>query len=81
MLDEGPSPRWRARARGRVNQILSGTCHITVKVEKLEDVAPATEGKGAGERSRSRRAGGAAAAGAEAEAVAAEERGDCLIFQ
>ena len=63
--DEGPTlKRWRARARGRVNQILKRTCHITVKVEKLEDVAPATEGKGAGERSRSRRAGGGAAAGA-----------------
>ena len=64
-VDEGPTlKRWRARARGRVNQILKRTCHITVKVEQLEDVAPATEGKGAGERSRSRRAGGGAAAGA-----------------
>ena len=65
-VDEGPTlKRWRARARGRVNRINKRTCHITVKVEQLEDVAPATEGKGAGERSRSRRAGGGAAAGAK----------------
>ncbi len=32
-VDEGPTmKRWRARARGRVNQILKRTCHITVKV-------------------------------------------------
>ena len=57
--DEGPTlKRWRARARGRVNRIRKRTCHVTVKVEQLEDVAPATEGKGAGERGstpRSRR--------------------------
>jgi large subunit ribosomal protein L22 len=33
-VDEGPTiKRWRARARGRMNQILKRTCHITIKVE------------------------------------------------
>jgi large subunit ribosomal protein L22 len=32
-VDEGPTiKRWRARARGRMNQILKRTCHITIKV-------------------------------------------------
>lgn len=32
-VDEGPTfKRFRARARGRGNQILKRTCHITVKV-------------------------------------------------
>ncbi len=31
--DEGPTlKRWRARARGRVNQILKRTCHITIEL-------------------------------------------------
>jgi len=31
--DEGPTPkRWRPRARGRVNQILKRTCHITIEL-------------------------------------------------
>ena len=55
-VDEGPTlKRWRARARGRVNQILKRTCHITIVVEQLEPVAS--------ERARSGgRSGGAAAA-------------------
>ena len=33
MIDEGPmAKRFHARARGRANQILKRTCHITVKV-------------------------------------------------
>lgn len=33
MVDEGPmARRFHARARGRANQILKRTCHITVKV-------------------------------------------------
>jgi large subunit ribosomal protein L22 len=33
-VDEGPTlKRWRARARGRVNQILQRTCHITITLE------------------------------------------------
>jgi len=32
-VDEGPTmKRWRPRAKGRVNQILKRTCHITVTV-------------------------------------------------
>ena len=31
--DEGPTlKRWRPRARGRVNQILKRTCHITIEL-------------------------------------------------
>ena len=34
-VDEGPTlKRWRQRARGRVNQILKRTCHITIKLEQ-----------------------------------------------
>ena len=41
--DEGPTlKRWRARARGRVNRIFKRTCHITVRLDKLEAVAPAS---------------------------------------
>jgi large subunit ribosomal protein L22 len=41
-VDEGPTiKRWRARARGRVNRIFKRTCHITVKVDQLENVGPA----------------------------------------
>ena len=38
-VDEGPTiKRWRARARGRVSRINKRTCHITVKVARLEGV-------------------------------------------
>ena len=41
-VDEGRTlKRWRARARGRVNRILKRTCHITVRLDRLEDVRPA----------------------------------------
>lgn len=34
-VDEGPTmKRFRARAKGRANQILKRTCHITVKVSE-----------------------------------------------
>ena len=40
--DEGPTlKRWRARARGRVARIRKRTCHITVRLAQVEDVAPA----------------------------------------
>ena len=48
-VDEGPTiKRFRARARGRVNPIFKRTCHITIRVDKLEGVeatpkAPKTE--------------------------------------
>jgi large subunit ribosomal protein L22 len=52
-VDEGPTlKRWRARARGRVNRILKRTCHITIKLDRLE----VTGGSGAGEdKKRARR--------------------------
>ncbi len=43
-VDEGPTlKRWQQRARGRVNQILKRTSHITIKLEQLETPEP---GKG-----------------------------------
>jgi large subunit ribosomal protein L22 len=43
-VDEGPTiKRWRARARGRVNRILKRTCHITVKLEQLEQIEPVSK--------------------------------------
>jgi large subunit ribosomal protein L22 len=45
-VDEGPTlKRWQQRARGRVNQILKRTCHITIKLDLLEQPEP---GKGGG---------------------------------
>jgi large subunit ribosomal protein L22 len=36
-IDEGPTmKRWRARARGRANQILKRSSHITVEVREAE---------------------------------------------
>ena len=62
-VDEGPTlKRWRARARGRVNQILKRTCHITIKVERLEQVAPSTSAEVAAAKPKSRKAAGGAAA-------------------
>jgi large subunit ribosomal protein L22 len=40
-VDEGPTlKRWQQRARGRVNQILKRTCHITIKLDQLEKPEP-----------------------------------------
>lgn len=37
-IDEGPTmKRFRARAKGRGNQILKRTCHITVKVADMQE--------------------------------------------
>jgi large subunit ribosomal protein L22 len=37
-VDEGPViKRWRARARGRVARITKRTCHVTLKLEPLEE--------------------------------------------
>jgi large subunit ribosomal protein L22 len=51
--DEGPTlKRWRPRARGRVNQILKRTCHITIELaqnpraaetRRRQPAAPAVE--------------------------------------
>jgi large subunit ribosomal protein L22 len=43
-VDEGMTlKRWKQRARGRVNQILKRSCHITIRLEQIEKTAP---GKG-----------------------------------
>ena len=53
-VDEGPTlKRWNARARGRVNQILKRTCHITIALEPAARPA---------RRTAERRRGSAAAA-------------------
>jgi large subunit ribosomal protein L22 len=45
-VDEGPTiKRWRARARGRVARIHKRTCHITVKLTRLEQVHGAQRGR------------------------------------
>jgi large subunit ribosomal protein L22 len=58
-VDEGPTlKRWQQRARGRVNQILKRTCHITIKLEQLPQPADTASGQ-SGEASRRRRGGAA----------------------
>jgi large subunit ribosomal protein L22 len=48
-VDEGPTlKRWQQRARGRVNQILKRTSHITIKLEQLERPAPEKGSRGSG---------------------------------
>ena len=48
-VDEGPTlKRWQQRARGRVNQILKRTCHITIKLELAEKPAPEKGTRGSG---------------------------------
>jgi large subunit ribosomal protein L22 len=52
-VDEGPTlKRWQQRARGRVNQILKRTCHITIRLDQLEQPEP---GKGSSGEATSRR--------------------------
>ena len=54
-VDEGRTlKRWRARARGRVNRILKRSCHITIKLDQLTNVEPAT-GSAPARRSRKRK--------------------------
>ena len=61
-VDEGPTlKRWRARARGRVSRINKRTCHITVKVARLEGVTPVARPEVAAETPRRKpKAAGAA---------------------
>ena len=55
-VDDGPTiKRWRARARGRVNRIFKRTCHITVRLDQLTEVAPAA-GSTPAQRSRKKKA-------------------------
>jgi len=61
VVDEGPTlKRWRARARGRVNRILKRTCHITIKLDRLETPAAAA-GEETKRRGRRRKAEGGTA--------------------
>ena len=56
-VDEGVTiKRWRARARGRVNRILKRTCHITIKLDKLETAAQPPKGS-ASKTSKARKGG------------------------
>jgi large subunit ribosomal protein L22 len=65
-VDEGVTlKRWQPRARGRVNRIFKRTCHITIKLDKLEDVKPASTSGRAQKKSRAAR-GGTGAGGATA---------------
>jgi large subunit ribosomal protein L22 len=65
-VDEGITlKRWQQRARGRVNQILKRTSHITIKLDQAPE---AVQAKGAGSaekpKRRVRRPGGGAAGSA-----------------
>ena len=47
--DEGPTlKRWRPRARGRVNQILKRTCHITIELMENPKAGQARPKRAAG---------------------------------
>jgi large subunit ribosomal protein L22 len=44
-VDEGRTlKRWQQRARGRVNQILKRSCHITIKLEQGQTTSSGTGG-------------------------------------
>ena len=74
-VDEGVTiKRWRARARGRVNRIFKRTCHITIKLDRLENVAPAS-GKTGGRKSTRARKGGAAGGAPAAKPLAKKASG------
>src|SRR4051812_6002065 len=61
-VDEGVTiKRWRARARGRVNRILKRTCHITIKLDRLEE-ATQQQQRGAQKQARARKGGTAGGA-------------------
>ena len=60
-VDEGVTiKRWRARARGRVNRILKRTCHITIKLDQLEEASQQRQ-RGAQKQTRARKGGTPAA--------------------
>ncbi len=53
-VDEGPTlKRWQQRARGRVNQILKRTSHITIKLEQAAKPADEKSSRGSGPASAS----------------------------
>jgi len=65
-VDEGPTlKRWQQRARGRVNQILKRTCHITIRLEQAPEAVRAAQAPAAEKQTRRRGAGGAASAPAK----------------
>jgi large subunit ribosomal protein L22 len=74
-VDEGPVfKRWRARARGRAARIRKRTCHITLKLSPVEEVA-VTRAEPAQEEEKPKRAPRRKAAQPKAEkAAAAEEK-------
>ena len=73
-VDEGPTTkRWQQRARGRVNQILKRTCHITIKLDQLEQPEPVDAAPAVGGSRRRRRRGG------EASAPAKRARGKWVV--
>jgi len=52
-VDEGITlKRWQQRARGRVNQILKRSCHITIRLEQGAKPAPGRGGEAAGTKRR-----------------------------
>jgi large subunit ribosomal protein L22 len=64
-VDEGVTlKRWKPRARGRVNRIMKRTCHITIKLDRLDAVAQPGKSAGAS-KSRARKGGPAGAAAAK----------------
>jgi large subunit ribosomal protein L22 len=68
-VDEGVTiKRWRARARGRVNRIFKRTCHITIKLDRLENIRPATQPSSGGKAKATRSRKGGAPGGAAAPA-------------
>ncbi len=61
-VDEGPTlKRWQQRARGRVNQILKRTCHITIKLEQAPEPVRAAQAPAAGQTPARRRSEGGSA--------------------
>ena len=70
-VDDGPTlKRWRPRARGRVNRILKRTCHITVKLDQLEAIEPATRAPKAAAQPAAEKPKGAKRTRKKKEAVA-----------
>jgi len=62
-VDEGmTNKRWRPRARGRVNRIFKRTCHITIKLDRLEETQQQKPKRGAQKQTRARKGGTAGGA-------------------
>jgi ribosomal protein L22 len=73
-VDDGPVfKRWRARARGRASRIRKRTCHITLKLTPVEEVAVTRAPEAAAEEKPKRRAPRRKAA-PKAEKAASEDK-------